>query len=90
MYKEREGSTGLVSSDEDRRRNKLTMLRSPQEVEDGRDEDDLDIDLNVHRFAHPSTYAPQSWIWIPKNDLGISGGMVERLRVNEVQASDDV
>lgn len=55
----------------------------------GVDEDDLDQDFDIHGFDHPSTYAAQPWVWIPKDDLGLSELLVRELREAGVDASDE-
>jgi hypothetical protein len=41
-----------------------------------------------HAFDHPSTYADQPWIWIPRDTLGLSEMLVEELRAAGVSASN--
>ena len=54
----------------------------------GLDVDDLDRDFDIHGFDHPSTYAEQPWIWIPKDVLGLSDILAKELRDAGVDASD--
>lgn len=56
---------------------------------EGLEEDDLDQDFDIHGFDHPSTYAAQPWIWIPKDGLGMSQLFVKELRGAGVEASDE-
>ncbi|GJJ07100.1 hypothetical protein Clacol_001300 [Clathrus columnatus] len=49
--------------------------------------DDLDFDENG--FQHPSSYEEQPWIWIPKDELGLSRYLVAELRSSGVLASDE-
>ncbi|KAF8529554.1 DUF221 family protein [Hysterangium stoloniferum] len=49
------------------------------------DEDDFDD----NGFQHPSSYAEQPWIWIPRDELGLSKYLVEELKVAGVDASDE-
>ncbi|KXN90147.1 hypothetical protein AN958_04637 [Leucoagaricus sp. SymC.cos] len=51
---------------------------------DHSDEDDDD----VHAFDHPSIYVDQPWIWIPKDQLGLSTFLVKELQDVGVSASD--
>lgn len=53
------------------------------------EEDDVDKDFDVHGFDHPSTYAEQPWVWIPKDKLGMSQVLVRELRQSGVDASDE-
>ncbi|KDR75323.1 hypothetical protein GALMADRAFT_226985 [Galerina marginata CBS 339.88] len=54
------------------------------EDSDSSDEDDEDD----HAFDHPSTYADQAWIWIPKDTLGLSEYLSKELKDAGVYASD--
>ncbi|KAG9089597.1 hypothetical protein FRC06_001468 [Ceratobasidium sp. 370] len=47
-----------------------------------------DSDLDDFAFDHPSTYKDAPWIWIPKDDLGISDVLVKELHAAKVEASD--
>ncbi|KAF8586260.1 hypothetical protein K439DRAFT_1256232, partial [Ramaria rubella] len=49
--------------------------------------DDSDFDDNG--FEHPSTYRDQPWIWLPKDELGLSEVLVTELRTGGVDASDE-
>jgi len=49
------------------------------------DEDDFD----ENGFRHPSSFAEQPWIWIPRDELGLSKYLVEELRMAGVDASDE-
>jgi hypothetical protein len=51
------------------------------------DLDDSDED-EVHAFDHPSIYVEQSWIWIPKDHLGLSELLVKELQDAGINASD--
>ncbi|KAF9528530.1 DUF221 family protein [Crepidotus variabilis] len=53
--------------------------------EDSEEEDD---EPNDHAFDHPSAYVDQAWVWIPKDDLGLSEILVQELRKLGVDASD--
>ena len=52
-------------------------------------DDDSDSDFDDYGFNHPSTYADQPWIWLPKDDLGLSDLLVTELRDGGVDASDE-
>lgn len=69
----------------------LSRVTRPAETREGCDseEDDVDTDFDVHGFAHPSTYTEQPWIWVPKDELGISQVLVQELRESGVEASDE-
>ena|ERR1700722_323829 len=46
------------------------------------DNDSLgDEDFHDHAFDHPSNYQNRTWIWIPKDKLGLSTILVEELNV---------
>ncbi|EEB97726.1 hypothetical protein MPER_02896 [Moniliophthora perniciosa FA553] len=47
------------------------------------DEDD------PHAFDHPSTYKAQRWIWVPRDQLGLSRTVVRYLKDHGVEASDE-
>ncbi|KAG9099222.1 hypothetical protein FS749_001789 [Ceratobasidium sp. UAMH 11750] len=47
-----------------------------------------DSDLDDFAFDHPSTYKDAPWIWIPKDQLGISDVLVKELHAAKVEASD--
>ncbi|KAI0790074.1 phosphate metabolism protein-domain-containing protein, partial [Abortiporus biennis] len=56
---------------------------------DRNDEDeDEDADFDEYGFNHPSTYTEQPWIWIPKDELGLSEFLVKDLQSAGVDASD--
>lgn len=63
------------------------QTRGGQESDE--DEDDVDSDFDIHGFAHPSTYTEQLWIWVPRDELGISKVLVRELRQSGVDASDE-
>lgn len=52
-------------------------------------EEDEDEDFDDHGFDHPSTYAEQPWIWVPRDQLGLSQYFVEEFRAVGVHAGDD-
>ena len=52
-------------------------------------DDDSDSDFDEAGFDHPSTYLDQPWIWIPKDELGLSQQLVGELRRGGVDASDE-
>ncbi|KAK7039088.1 phosphate metabolism protein 7 [Paramarasmius palmivorus] len=58
-----------------------------QEIDppDSQREDDDD----PHAFDHPSTYKPQRWIWVPRDQLGLSRALVQYLKDRGVEASDE-
>ncbi|KAF8160922.1 DUF221 family protein [Crassisporium funariophilum] len=45
-------------------------------------------DENDHAFDHPSTYVDQTWIWLPKDPLGLSEFLASDFQVAGVDASD--
>ncbi|CAE6446736.1 unnamed protein product [Rhizoctonia solani] len=49
-------------------------------------EDDSDLDDNA--FDHPNTYKDAPWIWLPKDELGISTVLLKELHAAKVEASD--
>lgn len=49
-------------------------------------EDDLDFDENG--FLHPSIYTNQPWIWLPKDEIGVSDRLVKEFQAVGVDASD--
>ena len=53
------------------------------------DEEEEDKDFDVHGFDHPSTYAPQPWIWVPRDALGLSAVLVREYRAAGVDADDE-
>ena len=55
---------------------------------DGDDAEQEDEDFDAHGFAHPSTYAAQPWIWVPRDALGLSAHFVAAFRAAGVLASD--
>ncbi|KAF9467356.1 DUF221 family protein [Collybia nuda] len=52
------------------------------------DDDDDDDDNDEHAFDHPSTYVDQPWIWLPHDQLGLSGLLTNDLKAAGVDASD--
>lgn len=52
------------------------------------DTSDDEEDENDHAFDHPSTYADQVSIWIPKDILGLSNLLVKDLKDVGIDASD--
>ena len=52
-------------------------------------DEDSDSDFDEAGFDHPSTYMDQPWIWVPKDELGLSGGLVAELQKEGVEASDE-
>ncbi|KAI0340297.1 DUF221-domain-containing protein [Trametopsis cervina] len=76
------------SSDEDEGDTPQFAPAAPREG-NAVDEDDLDQDFDVHGFDHPSTYTSQPWIWVPKDELGVSTVIVRELRNDGVDASDE-
>jgi calcium permeable stress-gated cation channel len=51
-------------------------------------DDDSDSDFDANGFDHPSTYAEQPWIWVAKDELGLSERLVAELRKSGIDASD--
>ena len=56
--------------------------------ESSADDDEEDEDFDAHGFDHPSTYAEQPWIWVPRDELGLSEYFVNDFRAVGVEASD--
>lgn len=54
------------------------------------DSDDSDVEeaADDHAFDHPSTYQAQTWVWVPKDPLGLSELMTKELRDAGIDASD--
>ncbi|KAK7039090.1 phosphate metabolism protein 7 [Paramarasmius palmivorus] len=46
-------------------------------------------DDDPRAFDHPSTYKPQRWIWVPRDQLGLSSALVQYLKDRGVEASDE-
>ena len=55
---------------------------------DGGDDSDDDLDFDENGFNHPSTYASQPWIWLPKDEVGVSDRLVAEFQAAGVEASD--
>jgi hypothetical protein len=52
------------------------------------DSDEEEDDHDVHAFDHPSTYVDQAWIWLPRDQLGLSELLANDLKAAGVDASD--
>ncbi|RDB24859.1 Uncharacterized protein RSN1 [Hypsizygus marmoreus] len=52
------------------------------------DDSDEEDDSDIHAFDHPSTYVEQSWIWLPRDPLGLSQVLANDLKAVGVDASD--
>lgn len=52
------------------------------------DSDDDDLDFDENGFMHPSTYTNQPWIWLPKDEVGVSERLVKEFQAAGVEASD--
>ncbi|KAH8092574.1 phosphate metabolism protein-domain-containing protein, partial [Cristinia sonorae] len=52
------------------------------------DSDDEDLDFDENGFNHPSTYTNQPWIWLPKDEVGVSARLAQEFRDAGVEASD--
>ncbi|PPR03078.1 hypothetical protein CVT24_012391 [Panaeolus cyanescens] len=74
-------SSGSRKSSSESKRDKKKL------VFDDADATDEESD-GEHAFDHPSTYVEQSWIWIPKDPLGLSTVLVDELKEVGVEASD--
>ena len=57
-------------------------------VQDTDTEGEEEAERADHTFDHPSAYVEQSWIWIPKDPLGLSEYLVNDLKAVGVDASD--
>ncbi|KAG8922564.1 hypothetical protein FRC02_011782 [Tulasnella sp. 418] len=84
--RESAGSTKSKGSGKMRFAPPAPALRVEQPDDD--DGDSSDDDNEDHAFDHPSTYVDAPWIWIPKDDLGLSTYLVTELIESGVQASD--
>jgi hypothetical protein len=56
--------------------------------DDSDDEDDDNEDTDEHAFDHPATYVEQTWVWVPKDPLGLSDMLVYDMKKAGVEASD--
>lgn len=56
--------------------------------DDEDDEEDEEDDHDEHAFDHPSTYVDQPWIWLPRDQLGLSELLAADLKAAGVDASD--
>lgn len=63
-------------------------LKTQGDIDGDGDDDDAEEDVDEHAFDHPSTYKPAPWIWIPKDELGLSDVILEELRAVGIEASD--
>lgn len=52
------------------------------------DDEDEEDDHDEHAFDHPSTYIDQPWIWLPRDQLGLSELLANDLKAVGVDASD--
>ncbi|TCD61098.1 hypothetical protein EIP91_009035 [Steccherinum ochraceum] len=52
------------------------------------DDGDEDLDFDENGFNHPSMYTNQPWIWLPKDDIGVSERLVTEFKAAGVEASD--
>jgi len=55
---------------------------------DGDVDSDDDLDFDENGFMHPSMYTNQPWIWIPKDEFGVSERLVKEYQAAGVEASD--
>ena len=63
---------------------------APAPAANGDDSDSGDDSVfDEHAFDHPSAYVEQPWIWLPKDDLGLSEALVQELKASGVGASDE-
>lgn len=67
----------------------LTPPRRREGGEGGEDDEEFDKDFDVHGFDHPSTYAEQPCVWVPRDPLGLSGVIVREYRAAGVEVSDE-
>jgi calcium permeable stress-gated cation channel len=79
-------SSDSSSSDDDQQHPQFAPAAKRLGVDE---DDDSDEDFDEHGFDHPSTYEAQPWIWIPKDELGLSGVLVRELKDAGVDASDE-
>ncbi|THH27230.1 hypothetical protein EUX98_g6964 [Antrodiella citrinella] len=55
---------------------------------DADSDDDEDLDFDENGFTHPSMYTNQPWIWLPKDEVGVSERLVREYVAAGVDASD--
>ena len=71
----------------------MSLVSSPVPILSSTDtefyDEDSDSDFDEAGFDHPSTYLDQPWIWVPKDELGMSEQIVAELRKGGVDASDE-
>ncbi|KAI0826040.1 phosphate metabolism protein-domain-containing protein [Irpex lacteus] len=87
--RKRKGSESSSSSSASSNDDQQPPQFAPAAKREGEDGDEFDQDFDIHGFDHPSTYEPQPWIWIPKDELGVSEWLVKELRDGGVEASDE-
>lgn len=80
-------SVSSVSTRSSRRQHPEFAPASPRPDAVGDDDDEKDFD--EHGFDHPSTYAPQPWVWVPRDPFGLSTFLVAEFRAAGVEASDE-
>ena len=68
---------------------KLPQLAPAASRRNNSADEDEDEDFDAHGFDHPSTYEEQPWIWVPRDELGLSAYFVEEFRALGVEASDE-
>jgi hypothetical protein len=81
-------SSRSSKSSKEKTRHPVFDPAAPAAKNDDSDSGD-DSEFDDHGFDHPSTYADQPWIWLPKDDLGLSQVLVEELKSSGVDASDE-
>ncbi|CAL1696410.1 unnamed protein product [Somion occarium] len=82
-------STSGESMNSAKSKSKLPTFAPPSPpARSSQDGDDEDEDFDENGFNHPSTYTEQPWVWIPKDDLGVSELLVRELQAAGVGASD--
>ena len=71
----------------------MSLVSSPVPILSSTDtefyDEDSDSDFDEAGFDHPSTYLDQPWIWVPKDELGMSEQIVAELRKGGIDASDE-
>lgn len=80
--------SSLSSSSSDASQPPLPSSDLPPSTLVNEDEEDIDKDFDEFGFDHPSTYTAQPWIWIPKDELGLSEMFVRDLQAAGVEASN--
>lgn len=86
----RQDTRGSVKSKASSKKSRISFDEASPRVTTGEDydSDGEEDEEDDNAFNHPSTYKDQPWIWIPKDELGLSGVLTLYLREAGVGASD--